>query len=144
MERRAHPHLGGNSAWVPHVPGRAHRKDAFIAAGQQHPFQKPAALIVKEVFIPFVFHQLGYDHDDAAVGMLFRKIENELNDGNDDEAVGRRQDMELGRLLAGRAEGLLDVVLPVRLEAVRSARWARRAGRSLPVKAGRQIQFPGG
>jgi len=29
-----------------------------------------------------------YDHDDAASGILFRKIENELNDGDDDEAVG--------------------------------------------------------
>ena len=72
----------------PGVPGRAHRKDAFVAAGEQHPFQKPATLIVKEVFIPFVFHKLGYDHDDAASGMLLRKVENELNDGNDDEAVG--------------------------------------------------------
>ena len=72
----------------PGVPGRAHRKDAFIAADEQHPFQKPATLIVKEVFIPFVFHKLGYDHDDAASGMLLRKVENELNDGKDDEAVG--------------------------------------------------------
>ena len=53
----------------PDVPRRSHRKDALIALDEQHPFQKPATLIVKEVFIPFVFHELGYDHDDAAVGM---------------------------------------------------------------------------
>src|SRR3989442_9016870 len=45
--------------------------------------------------------------------MLFRKIEDELNDGNDDEAIGRRQDTELWRLPARRAEGLLNVALPV-------------------------------
>ena len=58
---------------LPDVPGRAHRKDAFIAAGEQHPFQKPAALIVEEVFIPFVFHKLGYDDDDAAAGCCFER-----------------------------------------------------------------------
>lgn len=72
----------------PDVPGRSHRKDTLIAADEKHPFQKPATLIVKEVFIPFVFHELGYDHDDAAIGMFFRKVENELNDGNDNKAVG--------------------------------------------------------
>src|SRR5271157_1599250 len=45
--------------------------------------------------------------------MLFGELENELNDGNDDEAVRGRQDLELGRLFAGRAEGLLDVAIPV-------------------------------
>src|SRR2546425_13357825 len=80
------------SGSLPGIPGRSHRKDTLIAADEQHPFQKPATLIVKEVFIPPVFHELGYDHDDAAVGMLFRKLEDELNDGNDDEAVGGRQD----------------------------------------------------
>ena len=82
------PHLKMQSGSFPDVPGRTHRKDAFIATGEQHPFQKSATLIVEEVFIPFVFHKLGYDHDDAATGMLCRKVENELNDGNDDEAVG--------------------------------------------------------
>jgi len=72
----------------PDVPGRTHRKDAFIAPGEKHPLQKSGTLIVEEVFVPFVLHQFRYDHDNAASGMLFRKIENELNDGNDDEAVG--------------------------------------------------------
>jgi hypothetical protein len=61
---------------LPDVRGRAHSEDAFIAAGEKHPFQKAAALIVEEVFVPFVFHKLGYDYDDAAIGMLFRKVEN--------------------------------------------------------------------
>src|SRR2546425_875813 len=101
------------SGSLPGIPGRSHRKDTLIAADEQHPFQKPAALIVKEVFIPFVFSELGYDHDDAAIGMLFRKLEDELNDGNYDAAVGRRQETELWRLPARGAEGLLNVAFPV-------------------------------
>jgi hypothetical protein len=73
---------------LPHVPRRTHREDAFIAAGEKHPFQKPTALIVKEVFIPSVLHKLRYDDDNAASGMFLRKVEDELNDGNDDKAVG--------------------------------------------------------
>src|SRR5258708_35583431 len=65
------------------IPGRTHREDALIAAGEQYPSQKPATLIVEEEFIQFVFHDLGYDHDDAAIRMLFRKVANESNTGND-------------------------------------------------------------
>src|SRR5271167_3819279 len=95
------------------VPGGTHGEYAFIAAGEQHPFQKPGPLVVEKVFVPFVLHELRYDHDNVASGMFFREIENELNDGNNDETVGRRQEMELGRLLAGGAERSLHVVLPV-------------------------------
>src|SRR5260370_35551335 len=94
------------------VPGRSHRKDALVAVGEQHPFEKAAALIVEKVFKPSVFHELGYNHDDAAIGMLLGKVEDELNDGNDDEAVWRRQDLKLWRLFAVRAEGGLKVGLP--------------------------------
>jgi len=76
------------SGLLPDVPRRTHRKDAFVAAGEQRSFQKPGPLIVKKIFIPSVFYKLGYDHDDAAIGVPFRKVENELNDGNDDKAVG--------------------------------------------------------
>jgi hypothetical protein len=72
----------------PNIPGRAHREDSFIAAGEKHPFQKPATLIVEKVFVPFVLHEFRYDHDNAASRMLFGEIKNELNDGNDDEAIG--------------------------------------------------------
>src|SRR5208283_4975078 len=105
-----------NSRLLPDVPGRTHCEDAFIATGEKHPFQKMATLIVEEVLVPFVLHELRYDHDDIASRMFFRKIENELNDGNDDEAVGRRQSMELGRLLAGRAERFLNVAFPFLLQ----------------------------
>lgn len=91
---------------IPDVPGRAHREDAFIPSGQQHPFQKSAALIVKEVFKPSALHEFGNDDDYSAGGMPFRKIEDELNDRNDDEAVGGWQEMKGRRLLAGRAKGL--------------------------------------
>ena len=59
------------SGLFPDVPGRAHREDAFIAAGEKHPFKKAAALIVEKVFVPFVFHEFGYNHNNAAIGMLF-------------------------------------------------------------------------
>ena len=73
---------------LPDVPGCTHRKDAFIAARQKHPFQKPASLIVEEIFIPFIFDKFGHHHDNAAIWMLFRKVENELDDGNYDKAIG--------------------------------------------------------
>lgn len=95
---------------------------------EQHPLQKPATLIVQEVFIPFVFHELRYDHNDAAIGVLLRKVENELNDGNDDEAVRRRQEQQLWRFLACRAEGLLNVTLPVFFRS-----WAAEAEEEPPV-----------
>jgi len=107
----------------PDVPGRTHRKDAFIAASEQHPFQKPRALIVEKVFIPSVLNKLGDHHKDAAVGMVLRHLENELNDGNDDEPVGRRQEMELRWLLAFGAEGLLNIQLPFRLKQFRVLGW---------------------
>src|ERR1017187_395224 len=46
------------SGLVPDIPRCAHREDAFIAAGVQHPFQKAAALIVEEIFVPSVLHKL--------------------------------------------------------------------------------------
>src|SRR5882762_5157726 len=97
---------------LPDVPRRTHREDAFIAAGEKHPFQKPATLIVEEVFVPSVFHKLRYDHNNAASGVCLRQVEDKLNNGNDDKAVGRRQDVEPGRLLAFGAEGSLNVLFP--------------------------------
>ena len=72
----------------PDVPRRTHREDAFIAVSEKDPFQKPATLIVEKVFVPSVLHKLRYNHDNAASGIFVREIENELNDGNDDKAVG--------------------------------------------------------
>ena len=70
------------------IPRRTHGEDAFIAAGEKHPFQKSATLIVEEVFVPPVLDKLRYDHNNVARGMFLRKVEDELNNGNDDEAVG--------------------------------------------------------
>src|SRR5579863_9472962 len=70
------------------IPGRTHGEDTFIAAGEYHPLQKPAPLIVQEVFIPFIFHEFRYDDHNAAIRMFLRQIENELNDRNDDKAIG--------------------------------------------------------
>src|SRR5208283_2202834 len=95
------------------VPGGADGKDALIALHEEQPFQQAATLIVEEVLKPAVFDKFRYDDDDFAIGMLPGEIEDELNDGNNDEAIRRRQDLELRRFLAGGAEGLLDVALPV-------------------------------
>ena len=107
---------GNESGSFPDVPGRTHGEDAFIAAGEKHPFQKAATLIVQEVFVPFIFHQLRDDYDNAARWIFLSQIENELNDGNDDKAVGGRQDVKLRWFLALRAERAVNVLLPVVLE----------------------------
>src|SRR5580700_4057814 len=93
------------------IPGCAYREDAFIAPHQKHPFEQPPALIVQKVFIPFVLHQFRYDHDNAAIGIFLRKIENKFNNGNDYKAVGGRQEMKLRWFLAFRAERFLHIVL---------------------------------
>jgi hypothetical protein len=76
------------SGLLPDIPRGAHGNDAFIAAGEKHQFQKAAALIVEEVFVPSVLHQFRDDDHNASPRILFREIENKLNYGNDDEAIG--------------------------------------------------------
>ena len=88
----------------------------FIPTDEQNPFQKPTTLIVKEVFIPSIFHELRNHDDDGAIRMLFRKIENELNDGNDDEAVWGGQDTEPWRFPSGCEKRFFNVPRPVRLK----------------------------
>ena len=73
------------------VVGRAYREDAPVAVDQQRPFKQAGALVVQEVFIPTVLHQLRNDHHNLPVGVLLREIANVLNHGNDDEAIGRRK-----------------------------------------------------
>ena len=51
-----------------------------------------------------------------SVAVLFRQLENVLNKRNNDEAVGRRQSGELGRLGSGGSKGLFDVALPLRMQ----------------------------
>src|SRR5579872_7300108 len=84
----------------PDVPRRTYGKYPFIAASEKNPFEKPPPLIVEKIFVPFVLHQFGDDHDNVAAGMLFGKIEDELNDGNDDEAIRGGQDVEQRRHFA--------------------------------------------
>src|ERR1022692_3609752 len=103
----------------PDIPRRTHREDPLIPAREKHPFQHAPSLIVKKIFVPFVFHQFRYDPDNAAIGMFLRKVENKLDEGNDHEAVRRRQDVQPGWLLASRLEGLLDILFPVVLKQFR-------------------------
>src|SRR6266436_800775 len=105
------------------VPGSRHGKDVLVAVDQQQPFQKTPALIVQKVFIPAVLHELGYDHNNAAIRVLFRKIEYELNDRDDDEAVRRRQEFQPWRLLTGSAESLHNIALPVLVKQFRVLLW---------------------
>jgi hypothetical protein len=60
----------GSSMLVGQVVGRRNGEDAVVAAGQQHPFEQAAALVVKEILVPMILDKLGNDHHDAAVGML--------------------------------------------------------------------------
>src|SRR5208283_2335291 len=111
-----HPLLQIKSGPLSDVPWGTHREDAFIAAGEKRPFQQAASLIVEEVFVPFVLHKLRYDHNNAASRISLCKVEDELNDGNDDKAIGGRQDLEPGWLLAFRAKGSLNILFPVVLK----------------------------
>lgn len=52
---------------------------------------------MEEIFVPALFDEFRNDDDDAAVGMLLRKSQDVLDDGNDYEAVGGRKNFELGR-----------------------------------------------
>src|SRR6202171_4309158 len=94
---------------------RADGENALVAADQERPFEEPAALVVEEILVPAIFAKLGKHANNESIGVLFRELENVLNDGNDDEAVGRWQSGELGRLGSSRAEGLLHVALHIRL-----------------------------
>ena len=98
------------------VIGRAGGINALVATDQEGPFEEPGALVVQEVFVPTALHQFGNDHDNLSVGVFLGEFENVLNDGNDDEAIGRWKKNQLGRLDAGGAEGLLHVALPFRTQ----------------------------
>src|SRR5260370_7445074 len=98
------------------VVGRADGENALVATDEKSPFEEPGALVVKEVFIPAILYQFGNDHDNLAVGMFRGEVENKLNDGNNDETVGRRQRGELGRVDAGGAKGLIHVTVPIHMQ----------------------------
>src|SRR5258706_6706623 len=73
------------------VVGCAYGEDALVAADLQGPLQEAAALIVEKILVPAALYEFGDDDHDAAMGMLFRQIQNVLKNGQDDESVGRRQ-----------------------------------------------------
>jgi len=67
-------------------------EDAVITADEEHPFEDAAALIVEKIFVPMAFDQLWNDDDDAAVWVFAGKFKDELHYGNENEAIGRRQE----------------------------------------------------
>src|ERR1700730_310274 len=83
---------------------RADGENALVTPDQERPFEEPAALDVEEILVPATFDKLGNHDNYMPIRELFRELENVLNDGNDDEAVGRWHSDELGRLGSGSAE----------------------------------------
>src|SRR5947207_995815 len=98
--------LSGDVVW------RADGENALVAADQERPFKEACTLIVQEIFVPAIFDQFGNDDNNMTSGVLFRELENVLNQGNNNEAVGRRQCGERRRHSAGGSKRLLDVALP--------------------------------
>lgn len=73
------------------IAGRGEREDALIALGEERPFEEAAALVVQEIFVPVIFHQLRDDHHDAAVRIFLGQLQHILHHRNDYQAVGRRE-----------------------------------------------------
>ena len=94
------------------VVRRADGENALVAADQESPFQEACPLIVLVILVPAIFDKLGNDDNNVSIGVLFRKLENVLNEGNNDEAVGGRQRGELRMSGPGGSKRLLDVALP--------------------------------
>src|SRR6267154_51372 len=98
--------LSGDVVW------RADGENTLVAADQERPFQEACTLIVQEILVPAIFDQFGNDDHNLTIGVLFRELENVLHQGNDDEAVGRRQRGERRRHDPGGLKRLLDVAFP--------------------------------
>ena len=75
---------------VAEIIGGVERVDALVAFYEQQPFKQAAALVMKEIFVPLSFGEFGNDDNDAAIGLFGGELENVLNDGNDHEAIRRR------------------------------------------------------
>src|SRR5580698_8344171 len=72
------------------IVGRVERVDALVAFDEQEPFEQAAALVVQKILVPPSFGEFGNDDDDAAIGVFGGELENVLNDGDDHEAIWRR------------------------------------------------------
>jgi len=68
----------------------------WLPRDQERPFEEPGALIVEELLDQRIFDKLGNHDNNMPIGVLSESSENVLNDGNDDEAVGRWQSGGLG------------------------------------------------
>ncbi len=73
--------LSGDVVW------RADGENALVAADQERPFKEACTLIVQEIFVPAIFDQFGNDDNNMTSGVLFRELQNVLNQGNNNEAV---------------------------------------------------------
>src|SRR5260370_6206837 len=101
------------------VVGGAGGENARVAADEERPFEESAALVVQKIFVPAILDQFGNDHDNLAVGVLGREFENELDNRNNYETIGRRQADELGWFDTGGAVGLIHVAFPIHVQKFR-------------------------
>src|SRR5271155_3691740 len=95
------------------IVGRRDGENIFVAAHQQQPFEQASTLIVQKIFVPAIFHQFWNQHYELAVRMLFGQRQDVLNNRNDNKAVRRREDLELGWLATDLAKRADDVALPI-------------------------------
>ncbi len=105
--------MAGRFQLVGEIAWGGQSEDALVALSEEGPLEQAAALVVEKIFEPTIFDEGGNDDDHAALRILFRKLENVLDERDDDETVGRREDGEAGRSLADCAEGSFDVALPI-------------------------------
>jgi len=110
-------------ARLPPIPG-AHRKNRFMPRASSTIPVAPALIVQK--YRPAVFHQLRDHHDDAAAGICPKGSTTYLNDGNDDEPIGGRQQLQLRRSFRRRGR-VSPRSVPNPHAVIRNARPDRRA-----------------
>jgi hypothetical protein len=114
--RRLLPSAPRHFRWIGKVAGRGERENALVALRKERPLKQTTALVVEKVFVPAIFNERGYDHHDPPLRTLCGKFESVLDERDDDETVGRREDGEVGWILTGFAEGSFDVTMPIILQ----------------------------
>jgi hypothetical protein len=69
------------------MPRHVDYGDSLRSPSQECSLKPGCALIVEEVLIPMLFYQLGNDHGDLPVRVLFLKIQDVFDNRVDDEAI---------------------------------------------------------
>lgn len=114
--RRLLPSAPRHFRLIGKIAGRGERENALVALRKERPLKQATALVVEKVFVPAIFNERGYDHHDPPLRTLCGKLKGVLDERDDDETVGRREDGEVGWILTGFAEGSFDVAMPIILQ----------------------------